>query len=141
MTAEVYLGLADWGASAADLYPDGLPEEWREAYYATRFSCVWLSRVACAALSDETASRWLADVPERFCFVFEAGCQVPDVLRARAGVGEGVVLWFDQGSDLAVLSAELVRRAASSERLCLLSRDGNLPQVEQVRLLVQLHGL
>ena len=141
MTADVYLGLAEWGDKIPGLYPDELPEEWREAYYATRFSCVWLSKSTCDSLTNDVAEAWLADTPDSFRFEVESGSVIPEPLRSRATDEGDAVLWFDAGTDLAALSTELRRRSEADANVYLFSRDNDLAQVEQVRTLIQLLGL
>lgn len=141
MTARAYLGLAEWGASAAGFYPEELPGEWREAYYATQLDCVWLSRASCRAIGQAEADRLLDDTMASFRFVFETGSDIPERLRERSVLSDGREIWFDAGTDLSALSGELRRQAESEKPLYLFSRDGNLDKLGQVRTLIELLGL
>jgi hypothetical protein len=140
MSADIYLGLIDWGASAVGFYPEELPEEWREAYYTNRFSCVWLSRAVAEAVTPAEAERWLADVPASFRFLIEGGV-TPNALRPQAVVPSGREIWFDSATDLKALAETMRIRGEMEPLLFLLSRDGNQQRADQVRTLIELLGL
>ena len=52
---------------------------------------------------------------------------------------DGRLIWFDAASDLKALTAEITGKQAVPE-LYLISRDGNLAQVDRVRTLLELLG-
>lgn len=150
----VFLGVADWERPdwQAEFYPENLPEEWRIAYYANRFFCVWIGYAAWSALAPAEAERWLAETPDYFRFVLEApdgavgeGGSIPDILRPRLGricpADDPALVWFDADTDLRGLSAVLQARNLAEGNVFLFSRDGNLARIEQVNSLLQLLGL
>lgn len=141
MTAAVYLGLADWGADAGGFYPEGLPEEWREAYYATQCSCVWLGAGPAGAVSAEQAAGWLRETPESFRFLFEDESQVPEALKTRSAGIDSVRLWVGPETRLPELSGQLQEYGGKWAEVYVLVRNGNLAQLEQVRTLIRLLGL
>jgi hypothetical protein len=150
----VFLGVADWERPdwQAAFYPEELPEEWRIAYYANQFLCVWIGREVWSRLAPAEAERWLAETPDYFRFVLEApdgdagaGGAIPEILRPRLGriclADDPALAWFDAETDLGELSAVLQARNLAEENFFLLSRDGNLVQIERVNNLLQLLGL
>lgn len=146
----VLLGVAgwDWPGWQEGFYPEGLPDDWHIAYYASRFRCVWIGHEVWSRLSPAEAEVWLAETPDYFRFVLETapdGHPVPDVLAPRLGrmcpVDDQRLVWFDAATDLADLSARLRAADFTAGDVFLLSRDGNLARIEQVNSLLQLLGL
>lgn len=145
------LGAADWCRPdwTSTFYPEGMPDEWRPAYYGTRFSCVWLPLAAWCGASAALVAQWLDDVRADFRFLLEAGPGAPDPARlALFGERLGAycrpdhpdLLWFDAGVDLGDLVAELGRRAGQGGTTYLLSRDGDLATLEKVDTLLGILG-
>ena len=138
--------LAHWQDS---LYPDGMPPEWRLAYFNTRFPGVWLSHAAWSGITPAMAEEWLSDTRAEFRFVLEAGAVITpqerrllDILAPRLGLHGGLdhpdVLWFAPGADLRVLARSLRERAARGRMIYLLSRDADLATLGQVDTLLGL---
>jgi hypothetical protein len=154
MSRHVFLGVADWDRPEWQeaFYPSGLPDEWRLAYYCTRFTCVWLSYAQWSGLRPEEVELLVADSPDTFRVLLQApheseavGSRVREVFQPKLGLmcsaEHPALLWFDAETDLRNLAARLHQRAELPENIYLISRDGNLDRLEQVNTLLQLLGL
>ncbi len=146
MNQVIYLGARDWLGSnwEAGLYPADLPEDWRLAYFSSQFNCVWLEAEQWRSVTGPEFMKWCEDVHSRFLFLLAAdpGASLPAELAGRARLigGDDVRLrWFDKDTDLAVLAREL-QAAGAPQEMFLLSRDGDLGQIERVRTLLELLG-
>lgn len=147
MKRHAFLGAAgwEWPEWSDAFYPSGMPEEWRLTYYNTQFDCVFLAAPAWRHVDAATYEAWAADTHARFVFLLEDARpdELPDVLAGRArGIrrDDPGLLWFDRQTSLKTLAAELASPDGEAS-LFLLSRDGDLGQVERVRTLLQLMGL
>jgi len=154
MAVEAFLGVSDWNAPdwQTTFYPTELPEEWRVAYYGSHFSCVWLDHATWASLSIELTQFWLGETPERFRFVLEASkrseqaAENPfDILRPGISVvcaeDAPSVFWFDAATDMRQFASSLARANETDGEIYLISRDGNLSRIEEVKALLLLLGL
>lgn len=137
-------------------YPEDLPEEWRLAYYATQFDCVYLPHAHWARTAPETLETWAAETLERFRFLLEhpPGALQPEETARIAALGDRAVLlgpgenawliWFDAGSDLKALAERIQEKGqeafAQGHRLYLLSLDAHLGRLEEVRTLLEVLG-
>lgn len=142
----VRLGVAgwEWPAWSEAFYPEDMPEDWRLTYYNTQFACVFLEAARWQRLGQAEWRQWAEDTHDRFLFLLEgeAGQPVPPELRDRAlclPATDPRILWFDTGSALKALSTDL-QQALPGPRF-LISRDGDIPQLERVRTLLQLLGV
>lgn len=146
MTDSIRLGALEWAQPAwvGPFYPADMPEDWRLAYYSTQFNCVFLEASRWLALDDVVWASWCDEVHSQFVFLLEAKEGVPMAMPTAAQVvilprDDGRLIWFDARSDLKALTAEITRKQAVPE-LYLISRDGNLAQVDRVRTLLELLG-
>lgn len=147
----VWLGASDWRHPdwLGPFYPVGMPDEWRLAYYNTQYSCVWLPHSAWSLLAPGEVAAWLDDARPEFRFLLEAGDGDDPPLRMAFGSrlaahcrgDDPDLLWFARGVDLRALAARLSQRAAAPGRTFLLSRDGDLATLDQVRTLLAVLGL
>lgn len=134
----------DWPAWDQDFYPADMPPEWRLTFYNTQFPCVYLPAAQWRGLTDEALGQWAEDTHDQFLFLLEGepGSAVPTPLRDKAlciPAKDGRIIWFDGQSDLKSL-ATLLKHRDGGPRI-LLSRDGDLSQLERVRTLLGLLGL
>ena len=152
MSYAVYFGAAGWNHPGwlETFYPEDMPEDWRLAFYNTQFRCNYLERAAWAGLAPEIWAQWAQETQESFCFVLESsGSAEIDAAAAEAFGGRAVIvdsaqdarlLWFDAASDLRTLAAQVRERVAGGT-VYLISRDADLPRMEQVRTAIELMGL
>ena len=56
-----------------DFFPDGLPEDWRLAYYAHSFSCVLVPELVWRGASPIVIAGWERDTPRHFRFLIDLG--------------------------------------------------------------------
>ena len=134
----------EWPAWERGFYPEDMPPEWRLTYYNTQFSCVFLPADRWQGAMPWEIVQWAEDTHERFLFLLEGaeGMAAPEALRGRAlclPAQDGRITWFDGQSDLKPL-AEGLRQPAVGPRF-LISRDGDLAQLERVRTLLELLGV
>lgn len=144
MKSNVYLGAPSWESPPLDaaFYPEGMPEEWRLAYFNTQFSCVFLEAAHWRGQSPETLAFWAGETHEAFLFLLEGEGAPPPELQGRALLmhrDDPRLLWFDRATSLKNLSAGITGRAADAP-LFLISGDGNLGRIEEVRTLLELLG-
>lgn len=153
-SAKCWLGGLDWRQPgwSMSLYPDDMPEEWRLAYYNSRFSCVWLARDVWSQTDLATLDLWRSDTQERFRFLLESGPEpltayeqeIVNRLADRLGMhgrpDHPDVLWFDASVNLRTLGAVLRERGTSRATTYLVSRDGNIEMLEQVSILIDILG-
>jgi hypothetical protein len=154
VAVDAFLGVAVWSNPdwQRAFYPSELPEEWRVAYYGNLFSCVWVDSATWTSLTPETAQFWLNETPERFRFVLEAAEGAGkaekdpfDGLQAGSGVmrraEDPSLHWFDAATDMRKFYAVLSESTGMDGEIYLISRDGNLSRVDEVKALLQLLGL
>lgn len=147
MKQHAALGAAgwDWPEWSDAFYPSDMPEEWRLTYYNTQFDCVFLAAPVWRQVGPSICEGWAADTHENFVFLLEDARpdELPGALLERArGVGrdDPGLLWFDRETSLKSLAGQLAP-AGGEAPLFLLSRDGDLGQIERVRTLLELMGL
>lgn len=134
----------EWPEWVRGFYPEDMPEDWRLTFYNTQFGCVFLPAGLWREASVQTLEQWADDTHDQFLFLLEGGegTAVPVPLQGRAlclSSRDGRISWFDAESDLKQLAGDLQRHGRGPRFL--LSRDGNLPQLERVRTLLGLLGL
>ncbi len=141
----VLLGVAgwEWPTWTEIFYPDDMPEDWRLTYYNTQFSCVFLAAARWQRLGQAEWRQWAEDTHDRFLFLLEGevGQSVPSVLQDRAlclPATDPRILWCDATNELKALAAQLQQAQPGSRFL--ISRDGDIAQLERVRTLLQLLG-
>jgi uncharacterized protein YecE (DUF72 family) len=144
----IHLGVRGWDHDSwrGRFYPDDLPEDWRLAYYANEFSCVWLdfdawrmvSKVRIQALRAEVGADfiWLLEAPRE---VEEGLALVEDKALAIINPTDQRIIWFDADTDLAEL-AKRVSGARDAGSRYVMSRDADLARIEEVRTLLDLLG-
>lgn len=142
----VFLGALgwEWPEWAQRFYPEDMPEDWRLTFYNTQFNCVFLPASQWRGVSEGTLEQWAEDTHEQFLFLLEGGEgeAIPRPLQARAlciSSQDGRISWFDGETDLKRLAESLGQRGNGPRFL--ISRDGNLSQVEKVRTLLGLMGM
>jgi len=133
----------DWPAWTHAFFPEGMPEEWRLTYFNTQFECVLLSASQWQALPAHEYARWAGDTHDKFMFLLQSEHDepVPQALRGRArciAEGDARLVSFDKGTDLKNLAETLMQ--FQDEPVYLVSRDGDLSQLERVRTLLELLG-
>lgn len=147
MTKNIRMGSMDWRDPAwtGPFYPADMPQEWRLTYYASQFNCVFLEANIWRNDVLSGLDQWCDDVHSQFVFLLEDGenSTPPEALAQKAimvGSLDPRILWFDRNSDLKQLAAQ-IRSGASDREIFLISRDGNLAQMERVGTLLELMGL
>jgi hypothetical protein len=133
-----------WPEWERSFYPQDMPEEWRLAFYNTQFNCVFLSADQWRGVSSEQLKQWQEDTHEPFLFLLEGGPEmsVPGPLQGKAlciAAQDERITWFDGQTDVRQLAGSL--KQWGDGPCFLLSRDGDLPQLERVRTLLGLLGL
>ncbi len=148
------LGAIGWEHDAwvGALYPDGLPPEWRLSYYNTQYECVLLPYHDWSARSPAELAGWRGDTLERFRFLLEhpPGALTGQDRERIAALAEKAVLlgpeenervlWFDAGSDLRELAAQLQARARPGGELYLISLDADQGKLAEARTLLEVLG-
>lgn len=124
----VSLGLPGWINVGGDFYPQELPDDWRLAYYAQCFECVWLPRVTWTPVAPAEIRVWLDEVPEHFRFLLEgfAGDTLPFLdaqllLAAPSPDDGGVLLRPGREPDLRALGREIPRYVEAGTPVYLLA--------------------
>ena len=147
MKTRAALGAAGWDRPewSDAFYPADMPEEWRLSYYNNQFDCVFLAAPFWRQAGASAYEAWAADTHDHFLFLLEGARpeQLPPILAGRAlGVerNDPGLLWFDRLTSLKTL-AEQLASPVGKETLYLLSRDGDMEQIERVRTLLELMGL
>ena len=134
----------EWPAWSDAFYPPDMPEEWRLTYYNTQFDCVFLNQADWQSAGADVYRSWAEDTHGDFVFLLEAVPPeaAPAVLAGRAILvsrDDPGLLWFDRDTPLKTLAEHL--GAGRQAPLYLLSRDGDLAQLERVRTLLEVMGL
>lgn len=147
MTRTAALGAAGWDQPgwADNFYPTDMPEDWRLTYYNTQFSCVYLGEQRWRGVAPAEFPAWAADTHDHFVFLLEGARpgEIPEPLAGRClGVApdDSRLLWFDRQTSLKMLSDRLAGSDGDAP-IYLISRDGDLGQIERVRTLLELLGL
>lgn len=121
-----------------------MPEEWRLTFYSSQFNCVFLSNPLWAGKAVAERREWRDEVHSEFVFLLESD----DISTHSTALADKEILvdsgdtricWFDKNSDLRGL-ADVIRGSADDAELFLLSRDGDLAQMERVNTLLELMG-
>jgi len=125
-------------------YPLDMPPAWRLAFYNTQFDCVFLPAETWRRATKRQLAQWAEDTRDQFLFLLEGGVEtpIPEEIRHRARclqAQDARITWFDGQSDLRQLTAVLNQVREGPHFL--LSRDGDLRQLERVRTLLQLLGV
>jgi hypothetical protein len=143
----IRLGAMGWTYPAwqETFYPADMPVEWQLAYFNTQFNCVFLARARWQQAGPEQMAEWNADTHEKFLFLLEGGANLPmpTELAEKALMVEpdqASILWFTRDSSLKEMADALSGRAGVQPRF-LISRDGDLDQMERVATLLDVMGL
>lgn len=143
----VKLGALDWRFPVwkTSFYPVDMPEEWQLTYFNTQFNCVYLPREVWRSAVSAELVQWCADTHEQFLFLLEADAAdvAPAELRDKALVlpqSDQRIQWFDRDTSLKALAAVLSGAQGEIPQY-LISRDGNLEQMERVSTLLEVMGL
>ena len=143
---EVLLGARGWRWRqwVNAFYPAEMPLEWRLAFYNTQFDCVFLPAEMWRRATRRQLAQWAEDTRDQFVFLLEGGVEtsIPEEIRHRAlclQAQDARITWFDGQSDIRLLAAVLEQVREGPHFL--LSRDGDLRQLERVRTLLQLMGV
>jgi hypothetical protein len=133
----------DWPDWEGGFYPLDMPPEWRLTFYNTQFQCVFLPAAQWRGATGEALAQWADDTHDRFVFLLEGEDEtpVPQPLREKAmciSEKDERITWFDGQTDLRWM-AEGLKKQVDGPRI-LLSRDGDLSQLERVRTLLGLLG-
>lgn len=144
MLQRILLGAAGWDQASWEeaFYPPDMPVEWRLAFYNTQFNCAFLSSDVWRAVASETLANWREETHEQFVFLLEGVGAAPPELADKALLlsrQDSRLLWFDRELDLKHLSRR-IQGYAEAQTLYLVSADGDLGRIEQVRTLLELLG-
>jgi uncharacterized protein YecE (DUF72 family) len=150
MTRVALLGAKDWRHPewSGQFYPEDMPEDWRLAFYATQFSCVWLSHEAWRDAQATDVADWIGEVPPGFLFLLDCPDLDTDRLDTLIDAAQGHaiamtnsdrrIIWFNAGTDLSILAEQLKARTPP---VYLISQDADLEKIEQVSTLLDLLGM
>jgi hypothetical protein len=121
-----------------------MPPEWRLTFYNTQFNCVYVPSDQWQGAEGTMLEQWAEDTHHHFLFLLESveGGEVPSPLQGKAlciSRQDERITWFDGHSDIRQL-AESFKRETKGLKF-VLSRDGDLAQIERVRTLLELMGL
>ncbi len=142
----IQIGSLGWSNPAwvESFYPADMPEEWRLTYFNTQFNCVFLERAFWRQASPADLTQWYEDTHEKFLFLLEGeALSAPAELREKALMiqpGDVRILWFVRDTSLKELAAALSGNAGEIPRF-LISRDGDLGQLDRVATLLEVMGL
>lgn len=146
MARSIRVGAVDWRqpAWAGSFYPADLPEEWRLTFYASQFNCVFLPAKAWHAVETARLKQWCDDVHDKFVFLLQSDeiSSRPEALGNKwlwVDALDERIHWFDKQSDLKRL-ASAIRATGADADVFLVSRDGDLAQMERVHTLLELMG-
>jgi hypothetical protein len=147
MTKNIRVGTMDWRHPAwtGAFYPADMPQEWRLSFYASQFNCVYLKGNDWLLAAPTDLQQWCDDVHSRFIFLLEGdeNSTPPESLGHKAIMSNPTdphIVWFDRNTDLKQLVAHLKSGMADMD-MFLISRDGELAQMERVGTLLELMGL
>jgi uncharacterized protein YecE (DUF72 family) len=150
-----YLGAVGWEHPewATSFYPQDMPEEWRFAYYASQFSCIYLAHHHLSRCTPAALAALAEDASDGFRFVLELPDAAARDTKKAALFGNklGLVvargkpcsslLWFTGKTDLKALAQDIDRRLKEQVPLYLISEDHDLGSMERVRALLEVMGL
>jgi uncharacterized protein YecE (DUF72 family) len=146
----IYYGTVDWAGTdpLQAIYPPDLPLEWVLSYYNTQFRCVYLPYEKWSSATDPDVASWLSDTGPDFRFVLGLPNRPGNVdVRCAARFGERGVLesevdlvWVEKGQDLRMLASLMQGAIKAAKPLYLISRDGDLTLMRQIRELMPVLG-
>lgn len=147
VSSSVRLGSLGWSNPAwrETFYPADMPAEWQLTYFNTQYNCVFLERADWQQASPEQMAQWDADTHAQFLFLLESEApqSPPAALSGKALLmrrDDPCILWFARDSSLKELAAALSGVSGAAPRF-LISRDGDLGQMERVATLLEVMGL
>lgn len=142
----IQIGSLGWSNPAwfESFYPADMPEEWRLTYFNTQFNCVFLERAFWQQASSSEWGQWYEDTHEKFLFLLEGEVlSPPEELKEKALMiqpDDARILWFARETSLKELAAALSGNSGVAPRF-LISRDGDLGQLDRVATLLEVMGL
>jgi hypothetical protein len=143
----VRLGAMRWSNPAwrETFYPADMPDDWQLTFFNTQFNCVFLERADWQQANPDLIAQWNADTHEQFIFLLEDEGSMPlPVELTDKGVlvrrDDPSILWFSRDTSLKELAAALSGNSGATPRF-LISRDGDLGQMERVTTLLEVMGL
>lgn len=147
----VRLGAVGWSnpAWSETFYPADMPQEWQLTYFNTQFHCVFLPQAFWRQASSDQIAQWNADTHAQFRFLLESTKEAVVQPSLPAELGEkaelvqpddAALLWFTRDSSLKDLAAALSGNSGVAPRY-VISRDGDLGQMERVATLLEVMGL
>lgn len=146
MTKGIRLGAMDWRDPAwtGSFYPADMPEEWRLSYYAGQFNCVFLEAKRWRNRDISELEQWCEAVHSQFIFLLENDekSTPPKALPQKAmliDTQDSRIVWFERNGDLKQL-ATMIKTGSNDGNMFLISRDGDLAQMERVSTLLELLG-
>ena len=148
-----YLGAIGWDHPdwAGAFYPDDIPAEWHLNYYNTLFECVYLPYAQWHTATPEALERWRSDTLDQFRFLLEppptADSDTDEsrmaILGDKAVIADPrqgpTLLWLKPDTPLRQL-AQSLQALEQSTPIYLLSVSGDLAQLEQTRILLEVMG-
>lgn len=153
LNQQVFLGVDDWRRPEWNgvFYPSDLPPDWELTFFNTQFSCAWLPYAEWSQLTVQQVLTWIEDTHEGFFFILErpevANPDNDQVLKAfgsRLGLlttkDDKSLLWFGANPDVKLIASR-VQSTKPQEAIFLISHDGDLAGIEQVRTLLNLLGV
>lgn len=142
------IGAVGWAHPAwiGPFYPEDLPDDWMLSFYNSQYLAVYLSHPVWGEVPTETWSQWLSETVEGFHFLLEPGqarhaLPASDrILLATPDWAEKHLWWLDGNFDLRALGRRIAEHASRGEALYVISRGGDLQQMQAVNELRQVMG-
>jgi hypothetical protein len=158
-----FAGAAGWDHPEwqGAFYPDGLPEDWRLAYYAHFYPAALIPRPVWSTATSEMLTAWARDTPPHFRFLlalvpeesrdkaFSAGSRLGGKFQGCVAGGQPVpaatglfhCIWLSQVPDLRALAREVRDAREFPGPVFLLEDARDLKRLRDASLLLEALGL
>jgi len=144
--AGVRLGATGWSCPewGEAFYPHDMPEEWRLTFFNTQYHCTFLGQAIWRQAGRDQWRQWNADTHAEFRFLLEGESQqsCPEELADKAVMlrpDDASILWFTRDTSLKEIAECL--SGGGAKPCYVISRDGDLSQMERVATLLEVMGL
>jgi hypothetical protein len=146
-SANIRLGALGWSHAqwVEAFYPPDMPEAWRLTFFNTQYHCAYLEQAVWRQAGREQWRQWRDDTHAEFRFLLEgeASQSCPEELADKAVMlrpDDPGILWFTRDTSLKEI-AECLSGSRDVKPRYVISRDGDLSQMERVATLLEVMGL